>query len=84
MMDARQHLEDLAPEVKGMLQQRLCDMLAVSAAYRTANGSAALPLLGDAERKNGEFFGALDMAHAMGYRVAFSETQETIERVWVG
>lgn len=84
MMDARQHLEDLAPEVKGMLQQRLCDMLAASSAYRAEDTSAAIARLADAERKNGEFFGALDMAHAMGYRVAFNETQNVIERVWVG
>lgn len=82
------YLEDEAERVKWELEERwklyghrhkaVRDIL-----QRTGEGAALAREMLDCERAAGEFYGALDVAHAMGYLIDWDEGRENIVGVRV-
>ena len=85
---AVEHLEDETEHVKWMLEERwklygLRHKAVRGILQRTGEGAALAREMLDCERAAGEFYGALDVAHAMGYLIDWDDGRENIVGVRV-
>lgn len=85
---AVEYLEDETERVKWMLEERWKlyghrHEAVHGILQRTGEGAALAREMLDCERAAGEFYGALDVAHAMGYRIDWDEGRENIVGVRV-